>query len=71
MNDAGRGEEKHDNDQNRNDGPGQFNLRASIHLGWLAFCVRRSAAKLHDDVGQQTEDHQKNQAGDAENQKER
>src|SRR4029077_5987414 len=66
VNDSCRHEKKHDNDQNRNDGPGEFNLRASIHLRWLAVCVRRSAAELHDDVSQQTEDHYKNQSGDAE-----
>src|SRR5882762_749752 len=66
VNDSCRREKKHNNDQDGNDGPGEFNLCASIHLGWLAALVRRSAAELHHDVSQQTEDHKKNQSGDAE-----
>jgi hypothetical protein len=66
VNHSRRREKKDNNDQNRNDGPGKFNLCASIHLGRLAACVCSSAAELHDDVCQQTEDHKKNQSGDAE-----
>src|SRR5260370_24487635 len=66
VNDSCRREKEHNNDQDRNDGPCDFNLCASIHLRRLALCVRRSAAELHDDVSQQTEDYDKNQPGDAE-----
>src|SRR5260370_31592333 len=66
VNESCRCEKEQNNDQYRNDGPCDFNLCASIHLGRLALCVRRSAAELHDDVSQQTEDYDKNQPGDAE-----
>src|SRR5712691_13185074 len=38
VNHSRRREKKHNNDQNRNDGPGEFNLCASIHLRRLALC---------------------------------
>src|SRR6267154_361385 len=66
VNDSCRREKEHNNDQDRNDGPCDFNLCASIHLRRLMLCVRRSAAELHDDVSQQTEDYDKNHPGDAE-----
>src|SRR5882672_1843780 len=66
VNHSRRREKKDNNDQHRNDGPGEFNLCASIHLRWLAVFVRRSAAELHDGVSQQAEDHKENQSGDAE-----
>src|ERR1700690_229600 len=64
VNHSRRREKKDNNDQNRNDGPGELNLCASIYLRRLALCVRRSAGEFTDYVTQYTEDHTKNQPGD-------
>src|SRR5262249_50698171 len=40
------------NNKNRNDGPGQLNLRTSIHLGWLAFGVWHTVSEFHHDIAQ-------------------
>src|SRR5260370_36686271 len=57
-----RGRQKEDNnDQNRNDGPGQLNLRASIHLRWLTLCVRHSPTEFHNDIAHYTEPDEQNQ----------
>ena len=45
-------QKKDNNDENRNDGPGQLNLRASIHLRWLTLCVRHSPTEFHNDIAQ-------------------
>jgi hypothetical protein len=52
VNDSRRREKQHDHDQDGNDGPGEFNLRASIYLRWFALQVRGLAAELYDDVTQ-------------------
>ena len=52
VNHPGCREKQDDHDQNWDDGPGQFNLRASIHLGWLAPRARDSAAEFHYDIAQ-------------------
>src|ERR1700756_4847128 len=66
MNHAGCSGEKNRNDQDWNHSPGQFNLRAAIHLRRLTLRVCPSAAELHQGVTQQTEDDQKNQSSDTE-----
>src|SRR5882762_456887 len=51
--DHSRGSQKqNDYDQNRNDGPGQLDLGASINLGGLTLRIARFVAKLRDGVGQ-------------------
>src|SRR5262249_32633166 len=52
VNHAGCSGEQHRDDQHWNHSPGQFNLRAPIHLRWLSFCLRPSAAELHQDITQ-------------------
>src|SRR5712671_2756334 len=52
MNDAG-GSQKHIfYDQNRNDGPGQFNLCTPVYLSRLALSTRRFVAEFHDRISQ-------------------
>ena len=62
----GRGQKQYDHDQDRNDRPGQFDLRAAIHLGRLAVAIGRAGAELYDGIRQQGKDDDKNQAGDGE-----
>ncbi len=52
VNHAGSCQKKDNDDQDWNDGPGQLNLRASIHLGWLTLCARYFAAEFHYDIAQ-------------------
>src|SRR6266436_10217446 len=59
--DHSRGSQKqNDYDQNRNDGPGQLDWGASIHLGGLTLRSARFVAEFHDGVRQQSGDHEKN-----------
>src|SRR5215472_1725118 len=66
MNHLGCSSEQHCNDKDWNHGPGQLNLRATIHLRWLSLCFCPSAAELHHGVTQQTEDDQKDHSSNAE-----
>src|SRR6516164_7379229 len=66
VNHAGGGGEQHRDDEDWNHRPGQFDLRAPIHLRRLSICLCPSAAELHHGVTQQTGDHQKNQSSDSE-----
>src|ERR1700739_1470802 len=52
VNHAGGSGEQHRNDEDWNHRPGQFDLRASIHLRWLVLGVRDSVSKFHHDVTQ-------------------
>ena len=53
-----------DDDQNRNHGPRQFNLRASVNLGRLPTVIPWALAVFHDRIGQQSKDNRKNQTRD-------
>ena len=46
MNNASGGEEKHQDDKDGNDGPGEFDLIAPIDLGRLAAIIGGAVAKL-------------------------
>src|SRR5882724_11121022 len=51
--DDSRGGQEHDHDnQNWNDRPSQFNLRASIHLSRLAAGILCSGTELNDGIDQ-------------------
>src|SRR5437899_11642121 len=52
MNNTGGSQKQNDYDQNRNDGPGQFNLCAPVYLGRLALSTRRFVAEFHDRISQ-------------------
>src|SRR5450432_2878170 len=45
-----RGQEQNNDDQNRNNCPGQLNLSASVHLSRLAAAIHRSCTELDDRV---------------------
>src|ERR1700723_1139396 len=45
-------EKQNDYDQNRNHGPRQFNLVASVHLGRLATVISWALAEFHDRIEQ-------------------
>src|SRR6266852_6013806 len=50
VNHSCRSQKKDNNDEDRNDGPGELNLSASIHLRRLRLCAPHTAAELHDDI---------------------
>src|SRR5580704_3882004 len=52
VNHSGSRQKKDNNDQNRDDGPRQLNLCASIYLGRLTLCVRHSPTEFHNDIAQ-------------------
>src|SRR6266852_1716427 len=64
--DSRRGEEEHQHDDDRSDGPGQLHLGASIDLSRLATIVVVSPPELHDRVRQQPGDDGENYSGDRE-----
>src|SRR5262245_11018256 len=60
VNRARRGQKKHKDGHNRNDGPGEFELIAAVDLRWFASVVTRTLAKSYDGISQQAANHQKN-----------
>src|SRR5258705_3558687 len=56
---AGRDQDQYEDNKQRQDCPGQFNLVAAIDLGWLARVISKPLAKSDDSVDKQTCDDQK------------
>ena len=64
MDDSGSGQEQHNDNQNWNDGPGQLNLRASVHLGRFTTRIPCSPTEPDDGVNQQRKNNDKDDSGD-------
>jgi hypothetical protein len=56
-------QEEHDDDKDWNDGPGEFNLRASVDLCGFTQPVRAPPAELDYGVREKPSHHKKNAAG--------
>ena len=61
-------EEQHKHDQDRNHGPGEFHLIASVNLRRLAAVIVAAPAKFRDGIHKQAEDDRKNRARDCQHQ---
>src|ERR1700690_1979577 len=61
------GQKQDDHNQNRNDRPGQLNLRASVHLRRFAAGIHCSPAELNDGIDQQRKNNEKNDSGNNKN----
>ena len=65
LNDTRGGEEKHQNDEYRDDGPGELHLIAAVNLRRLVIFVCWTMAEFDDGVDEEREDNDKDQPGDS------
>src|ERR1700757_1426543 len=64
---ARRREKDHDNDEDRNDSPGQLDLIASVDLRRLALLVSRTRSVADHDIGEQAANDDENRTRNSKN----